>query len=261
MKKSIVVVARNEKDWPLKTCLDFLENIPDAEIIGVDDGGENEWPEKGVRIYKTAGGIGVGRSRLMGIQKASGDLIMLSDAHVYYYDGNVNKAWNLAAKGYVVNPSVKVMYGDKVRCGMKFDLGSYKVQYVKGKTGGHVGLIGSVYFMPKSVAEKIVAPTQAHGYNEFVMTIAAIALGYKIYALPTLIFEHMYKDSLDYEVTGLQQERNRQVLNSFFFRYKLPKDATLEEAGYKRMIERESVLSSLELNKFINKQNKKLIAI
>lgn len=259
MKKSIVVVARNEKEWPLKTCLDFLDNIPEAEIIGIDDGGDNEWPEEGVKVYKTSGGIGVGHSRLMGVNKASGDLIMLSDAHVYYYEGNVDKAWRLANKGYIVNPSVKVMYKEKIRCGMKFELGKYKVQYVKAKTGDRVGLIGSVYFMKKEIAQRVVAPTQAHGYNEFIMTLAANVLGHKIYALPDLIFEHMYKKKLDYAVSGLAQARNKDILNAIFFKYKMPQDATPEEIAYKKMIEKESTLNGLELNKLINNQNAKLI--
>ncbi len=261
MKRSIVIVARNEKDWPLKTGMDFLDNIPDTEIIGIDDGGENIWPDHGVKVYKTEGGIGVGRARHMGIQKATGELIMLSDAHVYYYDGEVEKAWKQAENGFIVNPSVKVLYKDKTRCGMKFELGKFKTMYVQGKTGSHVGLVGSVYFMKKEIAQRIVAPTQAHGYNEFIMTIAAIMLGYKIYAMPNLIFEHMYKEKLDYDVSGFQQERNKDVLTGFFFKHKLPGDATFEEKAYKSMIAENAVMSPLELNEFIKTVNKKLKAV
>jgi hypothetical protein len=260
MRRSIVVVARNEKEWPLKTCLDFLDNIPDAEIIGIDDGGENEWPDKGVNVYKTDGGIGVGKSRLMGVSKAKGDLIMLSDAHVYYYDGDVSKAWGLAEKGYIVNPSVKVMYKDKVSCGVVFQLGKYIITSIKANRGTYVGLNGSVYFMRKDVAQKIIAPTQAHGYNEAIMTLAAMALGYRIYALPSLIFEHMYKKKLDYKVTRIDQERNRQVLESFFFKYKLPYNATFEEKAYKKMIAENSVIDPIQLSKNIGKMRKTLLA-
>ncbi len=253
MKKSIVVVARNEKEWPIKTCLDFAANIPDAEIIGIDDGGKNEWPEDVVTVYKTKGGIGVGQSRLLGATKARGELIMFSDAHVYYYEGDVEKAWKLAEKGYIVNPSVKVMYKEKIRCGAKFIPGKYKIDYLKAKKGEYVGLVGSVYFMQKEKALKVIAPTQAHGYNEPIMSLAAIVLGYRIYALPSLIFEHMYKKKLDYAVSGMDQQRNKQVLEAFFFKKKMPYGATAEEKAYKDMIAKNGVISPIELSKRVNK--------
>jgi len=104
MNISVIIIARNEGNWPAKTANDFKNNMPDAEIIGVDDGGTNSWP-KFVRVVKTQGGYGVGRCRLLGAQKATKDLIVVTDGHVLYDSGSIQEALELAEKGYIVNPS------------------------------------------------------------------------------------------------------------------------------------------------------------
>jgi hypothetical protein len=62
---TIVIIARNEGEWVRKTVENYHLHMPDCEIIGVDDGGYNDWPQ-GVKVINTEGAIGVGRCRLLG---------------------------------------------------------------------------------------------------------------------------------------------------------------------------------------------------
>lgn len=259
MKKAVIIIARNEGDWPAKTADNFRKAMPDAEIIGVDDGGTNKWPDY-VKVVKTTGGIGVGNCRRAGAENTDADLVVFTDGHVHYVEGDIDKAWQLAQDGYIVNPSCMSMATQIIHgCGRKQNLPNHKATYVKVPEGSVVGLIGSVYFMKRETALEIVAPTPSHGYNEQIMTYAAIALGYKTYALPGLVFSHLFKKKFDnYRVTYSGQQRNRMLCDLWFFSGKRPQNLSDIEKQYYKFIQANRKLSVKGLESSILQINRNL---
>ena len=259
MKKAVIIIARNEKDWPAKTADSFRAAMPYAEIIGVDDGGENQWPDY-VKVVKTTGAIGVGNCRRAGAENTDADLVVFTDGHVFYESGDIEKAWQLASQGYIVNPSTMSMATRIIHgCGRKHMLPSHKCNYVKAKEGTLVSMIGSVYFMKREIALEIVAPTPSHGYNEQIMSCAAFSLGYKTYAYPDLVFSHLFKQKFDnYRVTYSGQQRNRLLCDFWFFETRKPNNISPAEKEYYKMIKQNRKLSASQLQSKIVMMNRKL---
>ena len=266
MTKAVIIIARNEGEWTLKTANSFKAAMPDAEIIGIDDGGKNNWPDF-VKVHDTGGGLGVGMSRQIGAQVAEADLIVVTDGHVLFDSGDIDKAWDLASKGYIVNPTTKsIKSGKKHGNGRTHTIPDHKTINVRTYEGEEVGLIGSVYFMKRDVALDIMAPTPAHGFNEHIMTCAAFCLGYKIYTLPQLVFSHLYKSKFNYKLTYQQQHRNKELLDWWFFKRKSPAKVADIEEKYRNFIKANRLLTVSELtdkfnrmNNRIKKQNKEIL--
>lgn len=261
MKKSIIITARNEGDWTKKTIEGFLDNFKDVdEIIGIDDGGRNTWIHHDkFKLIKTSGGIGVARSRLLGVQQAIGDVVIISDGHVFYEEGDIDKAWNLAAEGKIVTcTTISHLSGKDHGCGRVHDLNTHKAKNVRAKEGYEAGLIGGVYFMHKDVAEEVICPSKSHGYNEQLMTYAALALGHQIYCYPSFKFRHLYKKTFNYTVTYTDQTRNRRLIDWFFFGKKTITNADELEIGYKQYVEKYRVLNPDQLKKRMIEINKKI---
>jgi hypothetical protein len=260
MKKAIVIIARNEGEWTRKTVDNLSVHFPDCEFIGVDDGGVNEWPDY-VRVIKTTGGTGVGRCRLTGVQNTDADLILVADGHVYYDSGNIDKAWQLAAEGYIVNSTTKgIESGKRYGNGRIHALPSHKCKHITAKEGDEVGLIGGVYFMRRDVSLEVIAPTPSHGYNEQIMTCAALCLGHRIYCYPDFCFSHLYKKKFNYKQTYSSQERNKKLLDWWFFAGMQPSVVSLPEYRYHQFIQQNRGLTPDDLRITILEMNKKLLS-
>jgi len=119
-------------------------------------------------------------------------------------------------------------------------------------------MIGSVYFMKRSIALDVFAPTPCHGYNEQIMTCAALSLGYPIYSLPELGYKHLYKKGFNYAITHTNQSRNRELLNWWFFGKKPPVHVRKEEQAYHDFIQANRILKVAQLQQRIVKMNAKL---
>src|SRR5919106_6521238 len=89
---SVVVVARNEGTWLLRTVQRYVATLPSgSEVIVVDDGSTDESADRlptdrRVRVIRGRG-AGVARARNLGGQRAKGDLLVFSDAHLELPDG------------------------------------------------------------------------------------------------------------------------------------------------------------------------------
>lgn len=256
INKAVIIIARNEGNWTSVTADDFKKHMPDAEIIGIDDGEDNTWPDY-VKVIKTKGGIGVGRVRRLGAESTSAELLVFTDGHVKYKEGDIDKAWDLASKGYVVNPSVVSMESEsKKGCGRRHLLDNHSAKYVSAKEGMQCGLVGSVYFMRKDVALDIVAPTPSHGYNEQIMTYAAFSFGHKIYALPSLSFSHLFKKKFNYKVTFRGQQKNLLLLKWWFFGGRIPPNVSGTESNYMKYVRTNKKITIKQLKESINQMNK-----
>jgi hypothetical protein len=230
--KSIVIIARNEEHWSHITSTNFRTQFPDCEIIGVDDGGTNHWPDY-VKVIKTPGGIGVGNARRLGVYEAKGSLICITDGHVLFDKGDKVRAWDLASKGKVLTFTTRSLASGKTHGnGRRHSLPDHKCTNVSTKEGQEIGLIGGVYFMSKAVALDIIGPTPHHGFNEQVMTAGALAMGHPIYAFPSMVFHHLYKKTFNYPVQSDLFNRNRVLLDWWFFGKASPKESTSDEQAY-----------------------------
>lgn len=247
MNRTIIIPARNEGQWADITAANFKAQFPDSHIIGVDDGGVNVWP-KDIQVIKTAGGIGVGNCRRLGVSAAKTELICITDAHVIFDCGDKEKAWRLAKDGNVVTFTSKSLKSGKNHGNGRFHyLPTHKTANVHVKEGAEIGLIGGVYFMRKDVAVNLIAPTASHGFNEEIMTTAAFAFGHPIYTLPGMVFQHLYKKEFNYDVTYNQQQQNRKLLDWWFFDGTLPAPVTKEQQAYYIHVQKNRVLNKTEL--------------
>jgi glycosyltransferase involved in cell wall biosynthesis len=258
MKKSIILTARNEGKYSESSAKNFHLHFPDAEIIGVDDGGLNSWPNF-VRVIKTKSGVGVGRCRLEGVRQATGDVVIVSDAHVYYDKGDIDRAWGIAAGDKIVtSTTVSLFTGKSHGCGRTHDMLTHGAKYANAKDGQEAGLIGGVYFMSRKMALEVIAPTPSHGFNEQIMTYAALSLGYGIYCMPDFAFKHMYKKKFNYSVTSSGQQRNRSLLLWWFFGFPQTPKADKAELDYYKFIQANRILSPKQLTERMQSINDKL---
>lgn len=259
MTRAIVIIARNEKDWPRATIADFHANCPGVPVIAVDDGGDNDLT--GADYIVEGNLAGVGKARRMGVEKAAelgAETVLLSDAHVFWKEGDIEKAWHLA-QTRIVNPTYESYQTGEIKgCGRLHNIGPYAHTHCSVDEGVEVSMYGSVYFMDVETALDIVAPTPSHGCNEQIMTCAAWALGYCIYAFPSLIFRHVYKKQLNYRISAGNQKRNRKLLRWWFFDWQPPENATAEEMGYKARIDENRVLTPEQLEQKITMVNQEL---
>ena len=252
MNKAVIIIARNEGAWTQITADDFQSNFPDAQIIGFDDGGLNIWPDY-VKVIRNSKPQGVGRCRLIGVNAADADCVIITDGHVMFERGDIEKAWELAKKGYIVNSTTKsITTGKEHGNGRKHDPVTHEAKNFTAKEGDEVGLIGGVYFMRKDVALQVIAPTPGHGYNEQIMTCAAFSLGHKIYCLPSMCFSHLYKKTFNYAITYQEQARNKVLLQWWFFDFPMPSDASQQEKEYHAFIQKNRILTVSELTKKLN---------
>ena len=256
MKRSIVIIARNEKQWTEITATNFKHQFVDAEIVGVDDGGKNVWPDF-VRVIKTGGEIGVGRCRRLGVERAKGDIVCITDGHVLFDRGDKEKAWRLADEGNVVTFTTKSLKTGLDRgSGRIHNLEDHSAKNTDVEEGMHTGLIGGVYFMLKSVAMDIIGPTPSHGFNEQIMTVGALAFGHPIYAYPGMAFHHLYKKEFNYTVTVAGQLRNRNLLKWWFLDGKPPLGVTPIEKQYHKHVQENRTRDTKEIVQLIKDMNK-----
>lgn len=259
MTRAIIMIARNEGEWPRKTIEDFRLKIPDTPIIAVDDGGQNDLT--GADYILDGGLAGVGKARRIGVEKAAelgADSVLLIDAHVFYKQGDIQKAWQLS-ESCIVNPTYESYHtGDVIGCGRVHNRETHVCSRAYASEGQEAGMYGSVYFLNVRTALDVVAPTPNHGANEQIMTLAAWTLGYRIYALPSLVFRHVYKQKLNYRISEGNQKRNKKLLRWWFFNWQPPENVSDEERDYKGRIERKRQLSSKELYDKIQAVNKAL---
>lgn len=258
MKKAVIIIARNEGAWPVLSSENFRRNFSDIDIIGIDDGGNNEWPEY-AEVIKTKGGIGVGMCRRLGFERAKEkgvDVAIITDAHVFYELGCIKKAWELAEKGYIVNSTTRSLSTQQNKGNGRFHyLPNHKTKNVTTAEGMEVGLIGGVYFMRVDVALEIIGPTPSHGYNEQIMTCGAFAMGHPVYAFPSMVFSHLYKQEFNYSVSHSGQSRNKLLLDWWFFGGRKPSNTSNAEINYYRFVQGNRKLNKHELKNKILEMN------
>jgi hypothetical protein len=105
---------------------------------------------------------------------------------------------------------------------------------------------------------QVIAPTSSHGFNEQIMTYAALSLGHKIHCMPEFAFKHMYKKKFNYTVSGTGQQRNRLLLLWWFFGFKQPSRVDSLELKYHSFIQKNRLLSPKELSERMELINQNL---
>ena len=257
MKKAIIIIARNENEWPEITATNFQHQFSDCELVGIDDGGNNVWPPN-INLYKTIGGVGVGMSRRYGVEMTDAELIMVTDGHVLYDRGDKEKIWRLAEQGFVVTFTTKSLKTGKTHGnGRTHMLPDHKAVNTRVPDGHQIGLIGSVYAMKRSVALDVIAPTSSHGFNEQVMTVAALAFGHDIYSCPDIVFSHLYKNTFNYDVTYNGQQRNRKLLDWWFLDGAKPHNISKEESRYMQHVQLNRKRNKNQIIECIEAMNRK----
>ena len=90
-KTSFIITARNEPAENLEATLRGLAETTEEherEIVLIDDGSESPIPQYGdVRLVRNEKAIGISRSRRLGAQVATGDVLVWLDAHMSFAQG------------------------------------------------------------------------------------------------------------------------------------------------------------------------------
>ena len=83
------------------------------------------------------------------------------------------------------------------------------------------------------------------------MTVAGITMGYPIYAMPDVVFSHLYKKKFNYSVSVQGQQRNRQLLDWWFLDGDEPSAITEIERDYKKMVRQKRARSMDEVKQIL----------
>ena len=213
--KYLVMIARNEGDEPLKTA-ESMRPYVDG-IVCVDDGGNNTFPSDAI-IIKNKINLGVGKSRREAVRVAfenGAKKIILSDAHCRYISGDMDRAWKLTDQ-YILCPASRNINKHRIGCGARLRI-KRNANWTKGCEGQEVILMGGVYLMNIITALQIIFPTTSHGYNEEIMSCSAVLLNHTIYAMPDLVFSHLYRKQAPYSISAAGQNNNLNILKHVFF--------------------------------------------
>ena len=218
---SVVIPSRNEE--LTQATVDSFKADGADEIIVIDDGQTIESIKDAV-LLKTDKPQGPSFCRNLGAEKATGEVIIFSDAHVAVDKGTVQKLARLAvAKNTVVCATIKSLagsgwkgYGGTLQA---VDAG-YESRYnLSPGRDNCTSLIGSVYAVTKKVFDEIGAwpPTLSFGYNEQAFSMAVLFSGRMVWAARDAEAAHKFKGHLGYHASQHDANKNRVIVHWLLF--------------------------------------------
>lgn len=218
---SVVIPSRNE-DLVQATIDSFRADGAD-EIIVIDDGQTIESVNDAV-LLKTDKPQGPSFCRNLGAEKATGEVIIFSDAHVAVEPGTVRKLARLAvAKNTVICAVIKSLSGSEWRgyggTLQPMDAG-YESRYnLSPGRDNCTSLIGSVYAVTKKAFDEIGGwpPTLSFGYNEQAFSMAVLFSGRTVFAARDAVAAHKFKGHLGYHASQHDANKNRVIVHWLLF--------------------------------------------
>jgi glycosyltransferase involved in cell wall biosynthesis len=217
---SVVIPSRNEA--LVQATVDSFKADGADEIIVIDDGQTIESIKDAV-LLKTDKPQGPSFCRNLGAEKATGDVLIFSDAHVAVEKDTVVKLASIAiSSDTVVCAAIKSMagsgwvgYGGTLQ---PMDAG-YESRYnLSHGRDNCTSLIGSVYAVTKKAFDEIGGwpPTLSFGYNEQAFSMAVLFSGRMVYAAKA-VAAHKFKGHLGYHASQHDANKNRVIAHWLLF--------------------------------------------
>jgi GT2 family glycosyltransferase len=220
---SVVVVARNEGTWLLRTVQRYVATLPSgSEVIVVDDGSTDESADRlptdrRVRVIRGRG-AGVARARNLGGQRAKGDLLVFSDAHLELPDGWWKPLATRAARrgvGGVAPAITSITRPQRIGHGLYFSGADLDVRWSwrEDRRVHRAPLIPwCCGMMSRAVFEA------SGGFDEGMTGMGSIdnemslrlwLLGYELWIVPSVVVGHLFRRTQPYPLTLSMQLHNR----------------------------------------------------
>jgi glycosyltransferase involved in cell wall biosynthesis len=229
MKISVIIPGRNENEEIEATYNSFLENGCD-EIIIYDDGSDTPLPvlakAKNIRHEKT---LGPSVCRNLGGKRATGDVLIFSDAHVRV-EGIRNLCEFVYKEGIVGIPTMQSLYGSKdirgycrdfILKGNSNEMIGFSMNNAKPKVNRYAysfGNWGGMFIMPKYVFDAIDGwiDHRYWGYNDPSLFAKCFFCNIDVVLDMDTFYKHKNKVKLGfgYPVTGKQPILN--LFHSYF---------------------------------------------
>jgi glycosyltransferase involved in cell wall biosynthesis len=196
MKISIVIASCNENEELARTIKSIEDtNTPDLEIIVVDDASDTEQPHATiVNPFR----FGSSMSRYMGCLQATGDVVIIMDAHMRVKNDDILKVSILAKKnqGFVYagcnnhyGATIK-QEGGILRVRWDYDL---TLQNTIQQTSG---MLGAFYAVPRDVLNRMGGWIKLPGYlgeQELAMSILATKCKVPIFLHTEVNVHHQFR--------------------------------------------------------------------
>ena len=238
IKVSIVIPAKNEGanvKMTVDSIIDTSSSIP-YEIIVVDDGSTDNccgfllestahWQEKRVKLLRTEG-IGAANARNLGASKASGDILVFSDAHV-----TVEKEWLEKMAATLSQPGIDVLapgiadYGGNPAAGVgDGQTWNEKLETVWLPAPKRVSPVpiapAGLVAMKKAVFDYVGGFEKGFkiwGYEDVEFSLKCWLFGINIFATPEVIVKHIFRKRQVYFISPKEVNYNliRMALSHF----------------------------------------------
>ncbi|HUA57483.1 MAG TPA: glycosyltransferase family 2 protein, partial [Verrucomicrobiae bacterium] len=215
---SVVVISLNEGESLRRTVDSLLATLPPAsEIIVVDDGSTDGSAEflrdgyPGVTLLRSAERLGVAGGRNLGAARATGDILVFSDAHCATPPGWTDALAEVLARPEVgaVAPAIAAMPPAAVECtgyGQKWTDASLAVGWLgrQGDSPYPVPLLCGCFLALRREVFVAIGGFDAGmvlwGAEDSELSIRLWTLGYECWVVPEVEVQHAFRAHFPYQV-------------------------------------------------------------
>jgi glycosyltransferase involved in cell wall biosynthesis len=232
---SVVVISLNEGESLRRTVDNLRDTLPpQSEIIVVDDGSRDGSVDflsdgySGVTLLRPAERLGVARARNFGAQRATGDVLVFSDAHVRTPEGWSAPLLELLARPSVgaVAPAIGMMQAEgpgSTGYGQKWCDASLAVGWLSQQSGTPYPvplLCGCFLALRRDVFAEIGgfdSGMVVWGAEDSELSIRLWTFGYECWVAPEVDVQHAFRARFPYEVKWEPVLHNRLRLATTHF--------------------------------------------
>jgi glycosyltransferase involved in cell wall biosynthesis len=217
---SVIVISLNEGDFLRRTVDNLLDTLPPStEIIVVDDGSKDGSTDflsdadgyPSVTLLRSAERLGVPKARNFGAARATGAVLVFSDAHVLTPPGWVDALLEILARPEVgaVAPAISAMRPAAVECtgyGQKWLDSSLSVGWLpqQSSTPYPVPLLCGCFFAMRREVFIAIGGFDSGlvlwGAEDSEISIRLWTCGYECWVVPEVEVQHAFRAKFPYEV-------------------------------------------------------------
>lgn len=222
---SVVVIARNEGAWLARTVERYARTLPaGAEVVVVDDGSTDASTERlravrsvRVRLVRGTGG-GVAKARNLGARRATGDLLVFSDAHLELPDGWWKPLAVRAGRrgvGGVAPAITSITRPARIGHGLHFSGTDLDVRW-RWREDMRTHRAPLIPWCCTMMSREVFEATG--GFDEGMVGMGSVdnemslrlwLLGYELWVVPRVVVGHLFRRKQPYPLTSCKQLHNR----------------------------------------------------
>lgn len=203
---SIIIPHLLDDDWLRVTIKLLQESSPEIsrEIIVVDSGRDipiNLSQYKNILIDHHKNIIGPSEARMLGAQKAQGEILIFSDSHCLVASNSLGIIYKLAKEHNLITVACRSIASNSIGKGSRFiippDKPWVETVWAKGPIteGSKVYFLGGFYIISREIFKKIYfnPATIGWGGTEIFPSLRMASLGINSYYTTQTFIEHMFK--------------------------------------------------------------------